>query len=173
MQPLWLYVSQYCLVDRGPPQSPSAAVWPPSLYSHHEASGWRNSEACKSLGKQYSTGSKVSFIRKNVSNLMANNGVLRAIFTIVKDISGLVSLFSRLVVFMPSWSFVCYCRTHVAVCGHGATGSLVPPPWNHHIDLAQMSKRQKCYTQQKSRDIFSEPSSCSDATEKGTLSLKN
>lgn len=59
---------------------------------------------------------------------MVNHGVVGAVFTIVKDISGLVTLFSRLVVFMPPGPFVCYCRTHVAVCGHGAAGSLVPPP---------------------------------------------
>lgn len=47
--------------------------------------------------------------------------------TVVETVAGLVLLFIRLVLFMPPGSSVCYCRTHVAVCGHGAARSLCPP----------------------------------------------
>lgn len=45
---------------------------------------------------------------------------------IIEDIFGLVALLTRLVLFMPSGPFMCYCRTHVAVSGHGAAGPLEP-----------------------------------------------
>lgn len=52
---------------------------------------------------------------------------LGLVLTIIENIFGFVVLLARLVLFMPPGSFMCYCRTHVAVCGHGAAGSLVPP----------------------------------------------
>lgn len=57
--------------------------------------------------------------------------------TIVEDIAVLVLQFTTLVLFMPSGPPVCYCRTHVAVCGHGAARSLCPPAWNHHAKWTQ------------------------------------
>lgn len=59
--------------------------------------------------------------------------------TIVEVIAGLVLLFTRLVLFMPPGSSVCYCRTHIAVCGHGAARSLGPPTWNHHMKSSLFS----------------------------------
>lgn len=56
-----------------------------------------------------------------------SNLSLNSVFTIIKDIFGLVALLTRLVLFMPPGPFMCYCRTHVTVCGHGAAWSLVPP----------------------------------------------
>lgn len=63
-----------------------------------------------------------------------SNPSLSCAFTIVEDIFGLVALLTGLVLFVPPGPFMCYCRTHVAVGGHGAAGSLVPPAWNHHTD---------------------------------------
>lgn len=49
------------------------------------------------------------------------------VFTIIEDVFWLVALLTRLVLFMPPGSFMCYGGAHVAVCGHGAAGSRVPP----------------------------------------------
>lgn len=51
----WPGESQCCLVDPGSPLSPSVAMWPPSLYGHSGACGWRNSKACRSLEAQRDT----------------------------------------------------------------------------------------------------------------------
>lgn len=65
-----------------------------------------------------------------------------SVITVVEDVFGFV-LLTRLVLFMPPGPFMCYCGAHVAVCGHGAAGSLVPPAWNHHTDLAHILRSDK------------------------------
>lgn len=121
-------VSRCSLVDPGSPPSPSVAMWLPSLYSRNGACGWGSSKACRSLEAQRRQSVHQLFFKPPVENLFC---------TIVEDIAGLVLLFTALVLFMPSGPPVCYCRTHVAVRGHGAARSLRPAAWNHRAKWAQ------------------------------------